>query len=94
MAEAERLTFELKELAEILVQKQDIHQGHWGIYVEFGLAAANIPTGPQTIAPASINIVQKIGIQKFPEPNSLTVNAAEVNPLAASKKSSKQERGK
>lgn len=90
MPEADRFLFELKELAEVLVEKQGILQGHWGVYIEFGLAAANIPTGPNQITPASINLVQKIGIQKFAEPNSLTVDAAEVNQPTGSKKGSKK----
>lgn len=89
MPEADRFLFELKELAEVLVEKQGISQGHWGVYIEFGLAAANIPTGPNQITPASINLVQKIGIQKFAEPNSLTVDAAEVNQPIGSKGSKK-----
>jgi len=81
MAEADRYLFELKELAEALVQKQGIRQGHWGISIEFGLGAANVPTGPdgKILTPAAINFVQKVGIQKFPEANNLTVDASEVN---------------
>ena len=95
MAEADRYLFELRELAGLLVREQGILQGNWGIYIEFGLGAANVPTGPdgplgKTITPASINFVQKVGIQKFAEPNSLTVDAAEVNQPTGSKKGSKK----
>lgn len=81
MPEADRYSYDLRELAALLVKEQDIQEGHWGIYVEFGLAAANVPTGPEgphgkTVTPAAINLVQKMGIQKFAEPNSLTVDAA------------------
>ena len=79
MPEADRLLFDLKELAAVLVKSQDIREGLWGIYVEFGLAAANVPTAPGQITPAAINFVQKIGIQKFPEPNSLTVDAGQAD---------------
>jgi hypothetical protein len=78
MPEADRLLFELKELAEVLVKAQDIHEGFWGIYVEFGLGAANVPTGPGQITPAAISFVQKIGIQRFTEANSLTVDARQI----------------
>lgn len=77
MPEADRLLFELRELAEVLVKSQGIREGLWGIYVEFGLGAANVPTGPGQVTPAAINFVQKIGIQRFPEPNSLTIDAGE-----------------
>jgi hypothetical protein len=87
MAEATNYTFGFQELAAILVRQQGITQGLWGIYVEFGLGAANINTAPgeKVLAPAAINIVQKIGIQQFPEANNLTVNAAEVNPQKSAK---------
>ena len=78
MPEADRLLFELRELAEVLVKSQGIREGLWGIYVEFGLGAANVPTGPGQVTPAAINFVQKIGIQKFPEANSLTVDARQI----------------
>lgn len=92
MAEADRYLFELKEVAEVLVQKQDLQEGYWGIYVEFGLGAANIPVGPdaKTLVPASLNFVQKLGIQKFKEPNNLTVDAAEINRKAARKGAAKK----
>lgn len=81
MPKVDRIMFDHKELAEALIVKQDIHEGLWGISVEFGLAVANVPTGPErSFLPASINLVQKIGIQRFPEANNLTVDATEVNP--------------
>lgn len=78
MPEADRLLFDLRELAEVLVKSQNIHEGHWGIYVEFGLAAANLPSGPGEITPAAINLVQKVGIQRFGSPNNLTVDAGKL----------------
>ena len=82
MAEATNYTFGFQELAAILVKQQGITEGLWGIYVEFGLGAANINTipGEKVLAPAAINIVQKVGIQKFSEANNLTVDASKVNP--------------
>jgi len=81
MPEVDRVMFDHRELAEALIVKQGIHEGLWGIAVEFGLAAANVPTGPdKSFTPAAISLLQKVGIQRFPEPNNLTVDAAKVNP--------------
>jgi hypothetical protein len=82
MAEATQYVFDHKEVVEALVKKQNIHEGIWGIYIEFGLAAININSGAdgKTVTPSAIAGVQKIGIQRFPEPNNLTVDAAVVNP--------------
>jgi hypothetical protein len=86
MPEADRLLFELRELAEILVKHQGIREGYWGVYIEFGLGAANVPTGPGQVTPAAINFLQKIGIQKFAEPNNLTVDASQLGESQVSQK--------
>lgn len=100
MAEATMLMFELHEIVELLIKKQGIHEGLWGISIEFGLAAANIPTGPDgtTLVPAALNFVQHIGIKKHEQPTNLTVDAAKVNPApggakAAAKKASAKKTG-
>jgi hypothetical protein len=82
MAEVKTYLFDYREVAEALIKKQGVHEGLWGIYIEFGMGAANIPADPsgQVLLPAAIIPVSKIGIQRFDKPNSLTVDAAEVNP--------------
>lgn len=81
MAEVERLAFTYKEIAAALVREQDLREGLWGIYIEFGLAAANIP-GPEegSLVPAAIIPIVKIGLQRFDEASNLAVDASEVNP--------------
>jgi hypothetical protein len=85
MAEAKNYMFTYKEVAEALVKAQDLHEGLWGVYLEFGIGGGNIPAGPdnQTLVPAAIIPILRIGIQRFDQPNSLTVDAAEVNPAHA-----------
>ena len=72
-------TFSYLEIAAALVKKQGLHNGLWGVYVEFGLGAANIPGAaddPMAVVPTAI-----IPIKKFNEHVSqFTVDAAEVNP--------------
>lgn len=82
MPEIKNYTFSHTELAETLIKKLEIHEGLWGIYVEFNFTASNVPTSPdpKSILPASISFVSKIGIQRFDVPTSLTVDAAVVNP--------------
>lgn len=94
MAEANQYIFDYKEVAEALVKQQDIHEGIWGLYIEFAFGAANINTeaAASVLTPSAIASVKKIGIQRFPEENNLTVNAAVVNPPKqdASKSSNKK----
>ncbi len=81
MPEATQISFTFKEIVEALVKRQDIHEGLWGIYIEFAFGAANVGNPKDgDVLPAAIVPVQKIGIQRFDEPSNLTVDAAIVNP--------------
>jgi hypothetical protein len=52
----ERFSYSFVEIAELLVKKADLHEGHWGLYVEFGLNATNIVTeAPKTMLPALVS---------------------------------------
>ena len=84
MAEASQIMYKLAEVVEVLVKKEGIHQGHWGIAIKFGFGAINTP-GPQgtELLPSAIVPVMEIGLQKFDVPNGATVDAAEVNPARA-----------
>lgn len=83
MPEQQMIAFSFKELAKLMVKEQDIHEGLWGIYVEFGLAAANVGSGPDdpSLSPSAIVPIKKIGLQRFTEASNLTINAAVENPL-------------
>ena len=86
MPETRQIVFSYKELAEMLVKHQDIHEGLWGIYAEFGITAANINSDPQgDSVPAAIIPLQRLGLQRYDvEVLGLTVDAAVVNPVPAS----------
>jgi len=93
MAEAsQQIVFDFKEVAEALVKYHGLHEGLWGIYVQFGLGAANVntPDDLETIAPAAIIPVRRLGLQRFPEANNLTVDAAIVNPPTTTKRPAKK----
>ena len=87
MSEKEHKLFTVRELTEILIKHANIHEGIWGSMVEFGFGAGNMPiAGPDnefSLKPAGIVSVIKIGIQKFDQPNPLTVDAAKINPTTS-----------
>jgi len=89
MAETRQIVFTHQEIAEILVKKEGIHDGFWGVYFELGLAGGAVPAQPSggMVVPAAMVLINKVGILKFDKPNSLTVNAAEVNPEAKNESS-------
>ncbi len=91
MAEVLNYVFSLKEVVELLIKKQDIHEGNWTITAQFGFTASNVGVGPgdPNMAPAAVNIIQKIGIQKIDQTHpafSSSVDASKVNPISKKKK--------
>ena len=84
MADVEKFTFSHKELAEILVKRLDIHEGIWGLYLEFGLQAINLTNDDQQ-TPAAIVPLLKVGLQKFEKETTISVDATKVNPGTSSK---------
>ncbi len=76
--------FSLPELAQALIVRQSLHEGLWGIAIQFGLGAGNVQAAddPSKFVPAAFLPIVGIGLQSFPKPvPGITVDAAEVNPL-------------
>jgi len=80
MAETTQIVFKHTEVVEALLKKQGIHAGVWGLYVRFGLSAANVGASGADLMPAAIVPLLEIGLQKFEQENNLAVDAARVNP--------------
>jgi hypothetical protein len=93
MAEADMYKFSHKEVVEALIKQQGIHDGLWSLYIEFGIAAANMnmalqpagqaiaaPSDADALTPAAIVPVVSIGLIRSANLNRLTVDAGEVNP--------------
>lgn len=89
MPESNQIIFKHKELATLMIKAQDIHEGYWGIFVKFGIGAANMGASPADLLPVAIVPVLEIGLQKFEEETNLSVNAAEVNPAKTKKRIAK-----
>jgi len=82
MAEINNLTFTHKEVVKALLQSQGIHKGIWGLYVEFGIGAANVGPNQEEIQPAAIVPLLKIGLQQFNAVTNISVDASDVNPTS------------
>jgi hypothetical protein len=85
MPEAGQITFTYKEVAELLVKAQNIHEGIWGLFVRFGLNAANVGENEASYRPAAIIPILELGLQKMDKESNIAVDAAKVNPKAQSK---------
>lgn len=80
MPEPGQIIFSYKEIAETLIKAQGLHEGIWGIFIKFGLNAANIGDNEAALRPAAIIPVLEIGLQKMDKESNIAVDAAKVNP--------------
>lgn len=81
MPETNQVTFSHEEIVEMLIKRQDIHDGFWSIVIQFGLGVGALPTPPSgKVVPSAIVQIAKIGIQRSDNPNPGTIDAAKVNP--------------
>lgn len=85
MPEISQITLSHRELTEMMIKAQNLHEGKWRLIVVFGIQGANlVPPGSNEIFPAAVIPIQKIGLQKAKDDekeDSITVDAAKVNPL-------------
>jgi hypothetical protein len=80
MPETSQVTFSFKEIATLLVKAQDIHEGFWGLFVNFGLQASNAGPNENELRPSALIPILNLGLQKFDKETNLSVDAAKVNP--------------
>ena len=80
MAEASQIYFSFKELAEALIKKQGLHEGIWGVNINFGLQGTNIGANEHDLKPAAVLAILQIGLQKQDKETNISVDAAKVNP--------------
>lgn len=79
-------TYELKEIAEMLIRRNNLHEGMYDLTLEFGLFVGAVGPSPSEVTPGVMVGVRHIGIMKTAKMGPSTVNAAEVNPPPAAKK--------
>ena len=80
MAEPTLIAFNFREIAELLVKQQDIHEGLWCIHFKFGIKGANLGTNDENVLPTAMVPILELGLQKVEDRTNLTVDAARVNP--------------
>jgi hypothetical protein len=80
MPETSQLTFSFKEIVTALIKAQDIHEGIWGLFVNFGLTAQNVGPNENELRPAAMIPILQLGLLKFEKETNLSVDAAKVNP--------------
>lgn len=72
--------YSLEEVAQALMIKQGIHEGLWGIAVEFTFAAMSAGPNKDALLPSAIAGISKLGLNKSEKEGPLTYDAAKLNP--------------
>ncbi|MCP4646824.1 MAG: hypothetical protein GY852_03695 [bacterium] len=81
MGEANEINFSFQEVVVALIRQENLHEGLWGLRVEFGLGASNIAQAPgEDFKPAAIIPIVNVGLQRAEKPTNLTADASVVNP--------------
>ena len=77
-----------RELVVVLVKQADLHEGIWGLHVEFALGAGNAtgPKGPDDVIPTAFVGITRIGLRKYESESPISVDAAKVNPAKPSRR--------
>lgn len=81
--------FTLREITEILIKHQGLHEGLYNLLFEFQIGVGAVGPSPTSIYPGAMLGISRIGLSKSENVNIHTVDAAEVNPLKIIPKKSK-----
>jgi hypothetical protein len=81
MPETNQLMFSFKEIVTALVKAHGIHEGIWGLIVNFGINAQNVGPNENELRPSALIPILSIGLMKSDKETNLCVDAAKVNPI-------------
>ncbi len=78
-----QILFSHQEIAEALIRKADLHEGIWRLHIEFGIAGGEITlTVGGNPNPAAIVPINRMGLRRVSEVDTLSADAAVVNPIS------------
>lgn len=70
----------IEELITILIKHKNIHEGLFGLAVQFEVAVGGVGPSPESIYPGAMIGVSGFGLGKAESPGPRIVDASEVNP--------------
>ena len=79
-------SYELREITELLVKHQGLHEGLYDLAIEFQISVGAVGPDPASIVPGAIFGIKRIGIMKTEKAGLSTVDAAKVKPSSQAKK--------
>jgi hypothetical protein len=70
----------LRELTELLIKHNDLHDGLYQIVIEYAIGLGTAGPTPETVAPTAMVGLSRVGLAKAEVEGPTTVDAALVNP--------------
>jgi hypothetical protein len=89
MAEPTQYSFPLREVAELLIRTQGLHEGSWALSLQFSVSIGNFGVAPAEGKPGALIVVDSLQLvrQTNPQPGTPNVvDAAKVNPAPTTRK--------
>ena len=96
MPEINQYTLTHKELLELLIQQNGVHEGRWSLLIGMAISAGMFGPDPAQTFPGAAVTFNQIGIQRFvpgstPEgPGSIVLDAAVINPKPKASKAKRK----
>ena len=88
MAEPTQFAFSFADIAKLMFQASNIHEGKWVVGIEYTIAIGNVGIVPTEAFPGAIIGAQRLLLTEAgagPQPPNLIFDAAEVNPKKSKK---------
>ncbi len=79
-------SYELREIAELLVKQRGLHEGIYDLAIEFNIGVGSVGGDPSAPLPGVVLGVKRIGLVKTSVHGATTVDAAKVNPPPKTKR--------
>lgn len=89
MSEQVQFLLDPKAIMALILKDKGIHEGLWAFTVEFQLSIGVAGPTQDKALPTAMATVARMGIQKGVELNSITYDAAELNPIVKTKRTRK-----
>lgn len=90
MADVNQYVVTHKELLELLIKHNNVHEGLWALMIGMQIGTGNFGPTPELSQPGIMATVNQIGMQRLmpgttQAPGSLVLDAAKVNPKKRNK---------
>lgn len=82
-------SFTIKELIELLIKDQGLHEGYFDISVNYGIMMGGFLSPNGQTCPSAIVAIEGIGLKQVPELAGAALDAAVVNPAKKKRSSPK-----